>query len=431
MNIVNLPNLRVKFYPKDLNAVNETVIYAQVLMKSNRFKFYTNVTLSPKAYKALLKKHKGKITLESFYGGTDVYSRLLPISIVIQDSFKLYVSKCQVKGKDFIFSEFKSDCLSKLKGISNTENKDDKETNLLAFAIHQNNISKSTKSLGTIKTYGTVIKQLRLFKDDKKHTLDFDDINLDFYNEFVDYLYSINPDYAINSIGKKFQIIKTFMGLAQRKGYHSNVMYLDPEFKVDREDVDYVALENHQIEAIENLKLAENSMLMQIRDLFLFNTLCGLRYSDLKLIKKNSIGTTDKGLRYIRYKANKTGKDVNIPLDDKPYKLWERYAFEFPDIYDQKFNLKIKELGRLAGLDEVTDIIRRRKSKEQIVISKPLYKWISTHTMRRTWATNLHKKGVPIVPISKFLGHSKLETTMRYLRMSDDSLVNDYFKGYS
>lgn len=46
------------------------------------------------------------------------------------------------------------------------------------------------------------------------------------------------------------------------------------------------------------------------------------------------------------------------------------------------------------------------------------YNLVSTHTARRSFATNLLKaKDVPLAAISKALGHSKITTTMRYLRV--------------
>lgn len=43
---------------------------------------------------------------------------------------------------------------------------------------------------------------------------------------------------------------------------------------------------------------------------------------------------------------------------------------------------------------------------------------VPTHTARRSFATNLLKaKDVPLAAISKAFGHSKITTTMRYLRV--------------
>lgn len=46
------------------------------------------------------------------------------------------------------------------------------------------------------------------------------------------------------------------------------------------------------------------------------------------------------------------------------------------------------------------------------------------HDLRRTFGTRLAKSGVPIHEISRLLGHTNLETTFRYLGLTDDSVEN-------
>lgn len=51
---------------------------------------------------------------------------------------------------------------------------------------------------------------------------------------------------------------------------------------------------------------------------------------------------------------------------------------------------------------------------------------VHPHRFRRTLATNLLNKGMPLEEVSKILGHEKLETTMIYCNVSDVSVHNDY-----
>lgn len=52
-------------------------------------------------------------------------------------------------------------------------------------------------------------------------------------------------------------------------------------------------------------------------------------------------------------------------------------------------------------------------------------KTIGTHTMRRSRATNLLDKGFRIEHVSRYLRHTKLETTMHYLRLSVGDLQKE------
>ena len=55
---------------------------------------------------------------------------------------------------------------------------------------------------------------------------------------------------------------------------------------------------------------------------------------------------------------------------------------------------------------------------------------VHPHRFRRTLATTLAARGMPIQEIQKILGHSKIETTMRYINVSD-SQVQVSFRKYA
>lgn len=50
---------------------------------------------------------------------------------------------------------------------------------------------------------------------------------------------------------------------------------------------------------------------------------------------------------------------------------------------------------------------------------------VSVYTMRRTAATNVYKK-LGIVHAKRFLNHTEISTTMKYLNIDDDMEVVDY-----
>ena len=51
---------------------------------------------------------------------------------------------------------------------------------------------------------------------------------------------------------------------------------------------------------------------------------------------------------------------------------------------------------------------------------------VHPHKFRRTLATNLTRRGMPIQNVARILGHEKLDTTMGYVVLSDDDIKNDY-----
>jgi site-specific recombinase XerD len=61
------------------------------------------------------------------------------------------------------------------------------------------------------------------------------------------------------------------------------------------------------------------------------------------------------------------------------------------------------------------------------------YELISTHTARRSFATNAYKAGVPTLSIMKITGHTKESTFLKYIKVSAeenaDMLKNHPFFG--
>lgn len=53
---------------------------------------------------------------------------------------------------------------------------------------------------------------------------------------------------------------------------------------------------------------------------------------------------------------------------------------------------------------------------------------VHPHRFRRTLATNLQRRGMPIQEVAHILGHEKLDTTLKYTVLNDDDIKNDYRK---
>lgn len=53
---------------------------------------------------------------------------------------------------------------------------------------------------------------------------------------------------------------------------------------------------------------------------------------------------------------------------------------------------------------------------------------VHPHRFRRTLATNLNNRGMPIQEVAHILGHEKLDTTMRYVYIDDTNVRAAYQK---
>ena len=85
---------------------------------------------------------------------------------------------------------------------------------------------------GTWKKFITISNNLKKFTEDKNITLDFDDIDWKFREEFLEWMYSPPREFSANNAAKVFEVIKQFMNEALRLEYHTNRRHQENGFGV-------------------------------------------------------------------------------------------------------------------------------------------------------------------------------------------------------
>ena len=98
------------------------------------------------------------------------------------------------------------------------------------------------------------------------------------------------------------------------------------------------------------------------------------------------------------------------------------------EVSDPTFNKTIREICRKLGMNERLKLYRAGE-----FVEGAKYEFISSHTARRSFATNLYLRGADLYAISKMMGHSSVTMTEGYIScglrdLSDDIL--DYFKTF-
>ena len=298
---------------------------------------------------------------------------------------------------------------------------------------------------GTIKTYKTFKTQLEAYEKDRKIKLKFNDIDLDFYKDYVRFFEeekkNQNTDevtkksYKPNTIGKQIKHLKTIMRAAEKAGLHSNEYYKTDEFITYREDIEPVYLTEEEIDRLYNLDLSGkgNEHLEVARDVFLVGCWTALRYSDYSRINKDHITATGKGVKVIRIKTQKTGEPVDIPIRPELDDILSKYGYTLPKTHEQKVNKYIKQVAEKA---EINESVRITEVKEGTKVDKavPKHTQIMTHTARRSGATNMFKAGIPAISIMKITGHRTEENFLKYIcidREENAELMfnNAYFRG--
>jgi integrase len=250
-------------------------------------------------------------------------------------------------------------------------------------------------SADQVKDYRSLKKHLTAFKEYSSQSVTFRNLNLKFYNEFIDYLFykAVKPDGTIglvtNSAGKVVRLLKGFVNYQVAKG---TIPAVDlKKFKVVEEETDAIYLNEKELGAIYNLNLSDDKELEEIRDVFIVGCFAGLRYSDLSTLSPEHIDTANG---YINLKQRKVHKAVVIPMIDYVPEILKKYDCDLPKIPSYKFNERLKELGKKAKLKQKTEVVRK---KGNLRVKEIHEKWemMSSHTCRRSFCTNMYLSGFP------------------------------------
>ncbi|HBS86461.1 MAG: hypothetical protein A2W91_19795 [Bacteroidetes bacterium GWF2_38_335] len=269
----------------------------------------------------------------------------------------------------------------------------------------------------TVKDYRALKKHLMGFEKKYRQILTFKNINYNFYMDFVDYLaYDvIKPDKGIglstNTIGKQIKNLKIFLRDCFKREIVTPFSLAD--FKSPSEYTETIYLNEDEISRISKLDLEKLGFPDYIlyRDIFVLGCSTGLRYSDFERLGPDHI---KNGFIHIRQK--KVQKPVVIPLDANAEKILKKYENNLPSIDYFKFNVIVKELGRMAGIDEGVVITKKRGAVTKETTFKK-YELIASHTCRRSFCTNQFMKGVPAQLIMRISGHKSEKNFLRYLKI--------------
>ncbi|WP_304016478.1 tyrosine-type recombinase/integrase [Nonlabens dokdonensis] len=270
----------------------------------------------------------------------------------------------------------------------------------------------------TIQDYKTTWNKLLQFEKKHNTKLRHESIDLKFYRKWVKYLREVDK-LSDNSIGGHISNIKLWAKNIDIEGLPISREYRHSEFMTITAKTYDVYLNEDEIEMIKKADLKGSERLENTRDLFLIGLRTGLRISDFMRLEKFNIDDDQ-----IKTKTKKTGEDVIIPMHKDVKKIIKKYDGLPKAISDQKFNLYVKEL---CGIAEITNkvqgakMVTEGKGKNKITRKKiNLYhknELISSHTCRRSFATNLYGK-LPNMTIMAITGHKTEAQFLKYLKTS-------------
>lgn len=144
-----------------------------------------------------------------------------------------------------------------------------------------------------------------------------------------------------------------------------------------------------------------------MKDAFIFSSLTGLRFSDIKLLKWKNISFDSQNGYMIKFTQQKTKGIEHLPISEQVIKIIGERKQEdeliFKDlIYSAYHNKILHKWIKNAGID----------------------KHITFHCARHSFATLQLTMNTDIYTVSKLLGHKNLKTTEIYAKVIDKKKIN-------
>ena len=194
--------------------------------------------------------------------------------------------------------------------------------------------------------------------------------------------------------------------------------------RIRKEDSEQVYLTDSEIQSLLKYK-PQSANEEYVLTTFLIGCLTGARHSDYIRFTKDNISHG-----FLRYTSQKTRTSATLPVAPALPRLIDKLA-TLPDnnMADTTFNRTLRDICLHSGITESMRIYRRGQES-----SAPKWCYISSHTARRSFASNLYLRGCDILSISMMMGHASVDMTRGYIVCGLRALPNEvteYFKQFN
>lgn len=264
---------------------------------------------------------------------------------------------------------------------------------IIALNQHMRVRNYSYKTIGNYRSQ--LIKLIHYF-----HDIELKNITKGQFEQYLDFLVSKCQltHSSLNVVINAFKYYRENM-----LGIETNAFYEMP--KIIKAKQLPTVLSRQEVELV----LGQTTSL-KYRTIFSLIYSTGIRINEAINLKITDI---DKYSKSIFVKNGKGKKDRYVILSDKILKLLREYYTEYrPKVYLFQNELTEEQLSERSiqiVFGQVVKLCRLNKSA-------------TIHTLRHSFATHLLESGVNIRHIQELLGHSDLNTTMRYTHVRSEAL---------
>lgn len=281
---------------------------------------------------------------------------------------------------------------------------------------------KRGASSGTMKKYTTLKNKIEAYENYKKKAFYIKDVGLTFRNDLVKYFQEIEK-LNTNTTGQYIKFLKIVCRDADKSGIEINRQL--SQIKGFTEKSEKIFLTFDELDKIENTPFTRPA-LENAKDWLIIGCYIGQRVGDLLNLTRDNI-VIRAGLELIELTQEKTGKAVSIPMHPKVKAILDKRKGEFPyNISDQKFNEYIKDVCKLAGINQIVNGGKLAYNEnDEFWRKRPgtYEKWelITSHVCRRSYASNFYGE-IPTALLISITAHSTEKQFLEYIGKNQ----NDY-----
>lgn len=284
------------------------------------------------------------------------------------------------------------------------------------------------KGASTMETYLIVLKDFNNFLLEKgREVIGFEDINLALIKEYETYLFNKKVKgertTATSTVGNKCVQLISIIKRAEPYNLidiHEAKLDKYTKPKSRQGDENEISLSEEDINKIHSLKLSGKEEV--VRDVFILQCWTGQRFSDMLSLNKGIVKDTDNG-QILEIVQTKRTHRVAIPLFPIALEILKKYNFNLPEISKNTMLRYLKIIGFKAGLTEDHIVTEDRGGKVTNSI-KQRWELIGTHTARRSYISNMLKRGYDSHLLMKITGHTTEEAFKRYVKVRSEDVAS-------
>ncbi len=416
------------FYLKSASSDKDTLIslhykiprHFNLPENKRKFVYSTGLNVNPKDWsfeQKAVKAIKGRPDLNTIKRKLNEYSQHLEKTLSYVDLQKIQLTKEYLKNSfDTVFNPRRA----KVKFIYFTDFVDDFIENAPNLINRSTGKNYSPDQLRNYRNVRSRVKEFEIYRNEK---ILIESFTIKIYDEFIIYCTGVK-NCAINYTGNLIKYVKKFLAVASETyEIHQDIKL----FTKPQEQSSAIYLNEGEIKQIFDHDFSKNKSLENCRDIFIIGLWTGLRVGDFMNLPEIDIEKD-----FIEVRPSKTidtsNVKVMIPLHYQVKEVIK--ARGMPQMLsDVTFNRYIKLICKEVGFVQLvkgsvmSKVEITEKGKTKIVNRKvsgmyEKYKLVSSHTCRRSFATNLYKSNFPSISIMQITGHKTEKNFLKYIKVT-------------